>query len=125
MAELGSVTRDGLIAGDYPIKTAEIRVTGPASFKRGDVVGRKTSDGSYALVNSAKSDGTQAPVGIVCQEITAEADEEAVGAMYVKGEFAAGHLTFGGTDTVEKHRAAMTAIGLIPRGTITEGGVTW
>ncbi len=121
MAELGEMTRDVLIAGDYPVKAETITITGPAEFMRGDVVG-VTSDGAYALVDSSKSDGTQNPIGVMCDAVTVPEGETAVATMYIKGEFAIRGLRFSGTDTAEKHRRRMTEIGLLVRETKAEGG---
>jgi hypothetical protein len=118
MSELGKLERNGLIVGDYPTKVEEITITGPAEFKRGDVVG-VTAAGVYALVDSEKSDGTQIPVGIICDDITVDSGATAVANMYIKGEFAHRFLRYGGTDTHKRH---MTAIGLIVRKTKVEGG---
>ncbi|MDR1703599.1 MAG: head decoration protein [Clostridiales bacterium] len=121
MAELGSVERNGLIAGDYPTKTEAITITGPAEFKRGDVVG-VTDAGVYALADSSKSDGSQNAVGIICDDIIVEDGATAESVMYVKGEFINRFLQFGGTDTADKHKRHMTAIGLIVRDSKVEGG---
>jgi|GEM_PF-1925763 len=121
MAELGKVVRDGLIAGDYPTKAEEITITGPAEFLRGDVVGM-TSAGGYALVDSAQSDGSQNPVGIICDGIKVENGETAVSTMYVKGEFGRRFLRVGGTDTIDTHKRRMTEIGLLVKETKAEGG---
>lgn len=121
MAELGKVDRDGLIAGDYPTKTEGITIVGPAAFLRGDVVGEKT-DGGYALVDSTQSDGSEKPVGIICDAISVEAADTAASVMYIKGEFAKHALRFGGTDTVDTHKRRMTEIGLLVKETKVEGG---
>ena len=121
MAELGRMERNGLIAGDFPTKAQEITVTGPAEFLRGDVVGI-TDDGVYALVDSTKTDGTQIPIGVICDSITIEDGLKAVSNLYVKGEFARRFLRFGGSDTADTHMRRMTEIGLLIRDTKAEGG---
>jgi hypothetical protein len=113
MSKLGRVARDGLIAGDYPTKSQEITLEGPAVFKRGDVIAQ--ADGGYALVDSAGSGSGTLAVGIVCDDITVEAGESAKTAMYVKGEFNQRSLRFGGTDTAGDHLRRMTEIGLLVR----------
>ena len=116
MAELGRATRDGLIAGDYPLKTEAIIITGPADFKRGDVVGR-TIGGAFALTDSAQSNGLQNPIGIISDDVVVETGETATAVIYVKGEFSERFLQFGGTDTADTHRRHMTEIGLMIRET--------
>jgi len=116
MSVLGTFKPDGLIAGDFPTKAQEITLTGPADFKRGDVLGQ-AEDGTYALVDSAATDGTQAVVGIVCDDVTVSDGATAVSTMYIKGEFNRRFLRFGGTDTVDNHIRRMTDISLIVRST--------
>ena len=112
---IGSTTRDGLIAGGYPLAADEITITN-ATFMRGDVVG-VSATGAYALVNSTASDGTQTPIGIITDDVSADAAQNVVTTMYIKGEFNQRFLRFGGTDTVDTHRRRMIEIGLIPRET--------
>lgn len=121
MAELGNVNRNGLIAGDYPTKAEEITITGPAEFLRGDVIGALTA-GGYALVDSSKTDGSEKPVGVICDDISVESGDTAVSTMYVKGEFARRFLRVGGTDTIDTHKRRMTEIGLLVKETKAEGG---
>ena len=120
---IGNVTRDNLIAGDYPLKAVEIIINGPTTgkteFKRGDVIAQ-LSEGSYALVDTAtaETDGDNAagvPIGIITDNVTINADEQLTTMMYVKGEFNLRSLNFGGTDTISTHSRRMIEIGLIPR----------
>ena len=113
---IGSTTRDGLIAGNYPLAAKEITITGPAEFKRGDVIGAITA-GGYALADSNATDGSQNAIGIITDNITVENGVNIVSTMYVKGEFNQRQLRFGGTDTVDKHSRRMTEIGLLIRET--------
>ena len=113
---IGSTKRDGLIAGNYPLAAKEITITGPAEFKRGDVVGAITT-GGYALADSTATNGSQNVIGIMTDDIVAESGASVVTTMYVKGEFNQRQLRFGGTDTVENHRRRMTEIGLLIRET--------
>ena len=121
---IGNVTRDNLIAGDYPLKAVEIIINGPTTgkteFKRGDVIAQ-LSDGSYALVDTTvatETNGDSAagiPIGIITDNVTINADEQLITTMYVKGEFNLRILNFGGTDTISTHSRRMIEIGLIPR----------
>ena len=118
---IGSTTRDGLIAGNYPLVAIEIKVAGasggtPTEFLRGDVVGI-TSDGRYILADSTATNGSQNVVGIICDDVKVESGAEAVTTMYIKGEFNQRFMRFGGNDTVERHSRRMIEIGLIPRET--------
>jgi len=112
---IGSTTRDGLIAGNYPLAAEEITIKN-AVFKRGDVIGI-SSAGSYALVDSSAGDGTETPIGIITDDVSADDEQNVVTTMYIKGEFNQRFLRFGGKDTVDTHRRRMTEIGIIPRAT--------
>jgi hypothetical protein len=109
------VERDGLIAGDYPTKSQEITVAGPAEFKRGDVIAQ-TSAG-YALVDSTGAGSASQAIGIICDDVVVEAGDTAKTTMYVKGEFNQRFLQFGGSDTADTHQRRMTEIGLLVRPT--------
>jgi len=115
MSELGRNERDGLIAGDYPTESQEITITGPAKFKRGDVISQK--DGKYALVDSEGTGGAELAIGIICDDITVGDGESVRTTMYVKGEFSQRFLQFGGVDTANNHLRRMTEIGLLIRPT--------
>ena len=116
MSRLGEFKPDGLIAGDFPTVVMEITITGPAEFKRGDVVAQ-TGGETYALVNSTGTGGARLPVGIICDDITVATGVTTKSTMYVKGEFNRRFMRFGGTDTADTHMRRMTEIGMIIRGT--------
>ena len=116
MATIGTFDPKGLIAGDFPTETQEIVLTGPADFKRGDVIAQ-ADNGSYALVNSAGTGRAALAIGIICDDIVVETGAASRAVMYIKGEFNQRYLVFGGVDTVDDHLRRMTEIGLIPRGT--------
>lgn len=118
---IGKLERDGLIAGDYPLKAQEIVVHGPQTgeteFRRGDVIALRTGN-IPALVDSTQSaNGGNRAVGIMCDNVVVQAGQQVVTTMYVKGEFAKRHLRFGGDDTVANHERHMTEIGLLVRET--------
>ena len=122
---VGTFERDGLIAGDYPLKVEEITVhgteaAGRTEFKRGDVVA--LIDGANGempvLVNSAsQTNGANRAAGIMTENVSVSAGEQAVTTMFIKGEFNRRFLQFGGNDTYEKHKRRMTEIGLLVRET--------
>lgn len=116
MARLGEHKPDGLIAGDFPTEAMEITLTGPAEFKRGDVIAQ-TGDETYALVDSTGADGAELPIGIICDDIIVEDGVTTKSTMYIKGEFNRRFMRFGGTDTADTHMRRMIEIGLIIRGT--------
>ena len=116
MAKLGSFKPDGLIAGDFPTEAQEIRISGPAEFKRGDVIALN-NNANYVLARSSANDGSQRAIGIICDDITVASGSTAVGVMYIKGEFNQRFLRFAGNDTADMHLRRMTEIGLIIRPT--------
>lgn len=116
MSRLGGFKPDGLIAGGFPTVTMEITVSGPAEFQRGDVIAQ-TGENTYALVNSAGTNGAERPVGIVCDDFAVADGVTTKSTMYVKGEFNRRSMRFGGTDTADTHMRRMTEIGMIIRGT--------
>ena len=117
MAILGRFEPDGLIAGDFPTEAQEITITGPADFKRGDVLGIIASNGRYVLADSTANDGSQNVVGIVCDDVTVADGAKAVSNMFIKGEFSHRHLRFGGDGNADPHLRRMTEISLIVRKT--------
>ena len=116
MGTLGTLERDGLIVGGFPTVSQGITLTGPAEFKRGDVVGQN-EDSVIKLVDSTATDGSQNVIGIICDDITVADGETAENTIYVKGEFARRFLQFGGTDTADTHLRQMTKDGMIIRST--------
>lgn len=117
---IGKLERDGLIAGDYPLKAVSIVVHGATGtavteFKRGDVIALDTN-GVPVLVDSAVA-GAEKPVGIITDNIAVAAGETQTTTMYIKGEFNRRFLRFGGNDTVDNHLRHMNEIGLIVRET--------
>jgi len=116
MAELGRHDPNGLIVGDYPTVTQAIELTGPAEFKRGDVIAQ-ADDESYALVDSSGTGKATLAIGIICDDIVVEAGTKSPAVMYIKGEFNSRYMAFGGSDTADAHLRRMTEIGLIIRNT--------
>lgn len=117
---------DNLIAGMVaPVITASVIVkAGPTvHLSRGTVLGvvEKLATGPYAgtyivaPVDSAKTDGSQTPFGILAdEEVDATAADQHATA-YVSGEFNRDALKFGGTDTIAKHEVALRNIGIITK----------
>ena len=115
---IGKMQPDNLIAGNYPIVVVPVSVFGAdaTELKRGDVVA--LVGGAAVLVDSqSASDEGKLPCGIMCEDVSTEADEQKVATMYVKGEFNIRAMRFGGDDTADTHRRRMTEIGIIPRET--------
>lgn len=111
MAELindvGSYKVDQLIAGTYPQIVNNVTiVSGAGSLARGAVLGLITASGKYTLVDSTKSDGSQVASCILADAVDATS-ADVVAPAYMSGQFNSGVLTFGGTDTADKHEAEL------------------
>ena len=113
---IGRHDKDGLIAGDYPLKAGQMSITGPAEFKRGDVLAL-TNEGQPVLVNSAAAGNARLAVGIACDDVSVAENATGICTMFIKGEFNKRFLRFGGTDTADRHHRRMTEIGLLVRET--------
>lgn len=101
-------TPDKLIGGDFPIRTeAATIVSGAGSLPRGRVLGKITASGKLTSVQSdGTDDGRRTPYAVLLEAVDAtSADKPA--AVALTGEFDSGALTFGGTDTVATHKAAL------------------
>lgn len=122
---IGTLERDGLIAGDYPLKVEEVTVhgagsTGRTEFKRGDVVALITGANGETptLVDSRSAvSGANRAVGIMAEPVSVGPGEQTVTVMFIKGEFNRRFLQFGGNDTYDIHKRRMTEIGLLVRET--------
>jgi len=116
MGTLGTLERDGLIVGGFPTVSQGITLTGPAEFKRGDVVG-VNGDGVVVMVDSSATDGSQSVIGIICDNVTIADGETAESTIYIKGEFSRRFMQFGGSDTADTHLRQMAKDGMIIRST--------
>lgn len=100
-------------------------LTGEGALARGSVLGVITdggeNDGKYKLVDSTETDGSQNPVCVLCEEVEVPEDADQVSSAWFAGEFNENELSFGGTDTVETHRAALIARGIYPKGSVSDG----
>ena len=85
---------DQLIAGQFPIITGNVTVTGGAIFKRGSVLGRITASGLYTLVTAAATDGSQNPSVVLVMDVDATAGD-VIGGVYKTGEFNKNKLILG------------------------------
>jgi|SRR5690606_28865231 len=103
----GSVPLDRLIAGEFPRIEEKVAVVKGAALKRGSLLGRVTATGAYTLSEAEGDDGSEDPVAILAQDITAE-DEEAL--VYRTGEFNEAAVIYGDgheADSVRDELAAM------------------
>lgn len=102
----GTYTPDGLIAGDYPIRTRLVTLITGENVVRGAVLGVITASGKYNLSLSAAVDGSQGPVAIAAESVDAtSADKQII--VYESGDFNEDKLTFGTAHTAATARAAL------------------
>lgn len=67
--------------------------------------------GKLKAVDSTATDGSDKPVGVLTEDIDAGASDMAC-VYYETGQFNVNALSFGGTDTIDNHRAALRALGI-------------
>jgi len=107
MAE--TFTPDNLIAGDFPRVGEEVTILTGNNLTRGTVLGKVTASGKCVACDSTAVDGSEDPYAVLLQDTDASAADKVAPAA-LSGEFAAGQLTYGGTDTDATHKAAMRAL---------------
>lgn len=115
---IGTCTHDNLIAGNQmPILTSGVTlVSGQGVLARGTVIGKVTATGKFKVVDSAASDGSQVPYGILTD--TVDTTAEVTTTAYVSGLFNINALTFGGTDTASTHETELRKLGIFLKNVI-------
>lgn len=78
---------------------------------RGALLGRITADGKYVLSLSASSDGSQAPVAVLVDDVDATGGDKA-GLAYIRGDFLSAGVTFGTGHTAASVGAALRDLGI-------------
>lgn len=116
MQETETLEVSNLFAGTQvqPVVADEVVLDRSAAGEvvRGTVLGQITESGNFVPVDSSAEDGSENPVAILAEttKVTADADKAAPG--YFTGEFNQRALVFGGSDTFDKHKAALRARGI-------------
>lgn len=105
---------DGLIGGTTPpiLTKNVVIVSGSGKLPRARVLGKITTDGKYTSVDSTKTDGSQTAKAILTYPVDATTTD-VVATVYWSGPFNRQRLTFGGTDTVDKHEDALRDVNII------------
>jgi hypothetical protein len=107
-----TLTRDNLFAGGVmPVVTDKVILKAGEVYERGTVLGIITADGKAVKVNSANTDGSQKPYGILADTVDATTEDRPA-VVYLTGEFNGAALKFGGTDTVATHKMALRELGI-------------
>lgn len=99
MSLLGTYNADNLHAGDYPIVSEgdNVILTGQGTLARGSVLGKITATGKLFLCDTALSDGSEVPYGILGEEADTAAADVTDKPVFLSGEFTSTQLVFGGT----------------------------
>lgn len=102
-----------LIAGDFPRVTEAVTIlSGAGALAAGTVLGKVTASGKLVPVDSAGTDdGRRTPYAVLSAAVDATS-ADAVGTVWLTGEFAGAALVFGGTDTTATHKAALRDLGI-------------
>lgn len=99
-------TPENLIAGGFPRVMESVTLLSGESRKRGTLLGKVTASEKLKLCNSANTDGSQTPYGILAEDCDASSADK-VTSCFLSGEFNSNAMTFGGTDTAATHKAAL------------------
>jgi len=105
MADIENYSPDTLIAGDHPLVSMSVTVTG-GNYARGTLMGRK-STGEFTISDDAASDGSETPVAILAVDCDASAGD-VTGQVYLCGEFDEQAVTYGGNHTADTVRWGLT-----------------
>ncbi len=98
----GSTTADKLFAGEFPVVSELVTITG-GKYSRGAILGQNTTSGKYTIcvptAENGTPDGTETPCAILAEDADASTDDvQAV--VYLTGVFNATALTAGTGNTV-------------------------
>lgn len=109
-----SVSYDNLFGAmpgvDVQIKSVTLQA-GQGILKRGTVVGIVTATGFALLVDSTHTDGSQTADCILTDDVDTTGGN-VVTTAYAAGTFNRNALTFGGTDTADKHETRLRELGI-------------
>lgn len=96
---------DQLIAGPHQVVTDTVTIASGQVIARGAVLGMITASGKYVLALSASADGSQTPSAIAADFVDASAGD-ALGGVYIAGEFNGNALVLGTGITLAAAKAA-------------------
>lgn len=113
-----SLTYDNLFAGGVmPVVADSVTLKAGQAYVRGTVLGYIDAEEKATIVDSSKTDGTQRPFAILADDVDATS-EDVKASVYLTGEFNQEVLTFGGTDTVSKHKRVLRELGIFLKTTV-------
>lgn len=105
---------DNLIAGDFPILTEAIPLAASLELTRGTVLGKITATGKYTPSLSEATDGSQAPVTVLFEDVIT-GEEGGIGIGMLTGEVLSDELTIGTGHTVASVTAALRPLSIFVR----------
>ncbi len=111
-------TPDKLIAGDFKLVTGEVTILSGQNLSKGALLGKITASGKCQLCDSAASDGSEDPIGILAEACDASGGDQTNVPYYLTGEFNQDAITFGGSDTAATHLAALRDLSIYLKETI-------
>ena len=114
---------DQLIAGNHKLVTDTVTVLSGQVIQRGAVLGMITASGKYVLALSASADGSQNPVAIAADTIDASASD-ALGAIYLAGEFNGSAMTLGTGITLAAAKAALRPLSIYVKTSVSAADPT-
>lgn len=110
---VNTFTRDQLIGGadPAPLERIEPIASGQGVLVRGTVLGVETASQKLKVADSAASDGSEVAKFILANEVDTSLGDVPE-SVYQAGMFNRNYLILGGTDTPEKHEAALREVGI-------------
>lgn len=107
----GTFVPDGLLAGDYPIRTRSVTINDGLLHVRGELLGIVTATGLAVLSADAAADGSEAPNCILAEDVDATMGSRE-GVAYLAGDFNENAMSFGAGHTPASTREGLRALNI-------------
>jgi hypothetical protein len=112
----GSITRDALLAGDFPRSSRVVTLTG-GPYTRGTLMGNITATNKRTKCLNAAGDGSQVPESILAADADGSvADVQAI--VYLSGEFNPAAMVIDPALTLVTIKESLRKIGIFLRGVV-------
>jgi hypothetical protein len=105
---------DGLAIGCVTLVTDTVTITGAMKYRRGTLLGKVTSSGSYRLAVGTAEDGSQTPIAVLAVPVDAT-DADVQAGIYLQGEFNANAITIDPSLTLEAAQIALRPLSIYLR----------
>ncbi len=115
--DMGSCTRDNLIAGPAMRVVGLVELAPSQTLARGTVLGKVTSSGQCVPVDKSKEDGSEEIFAVLADNVTV-GDESVSAEVYFSGEFAISALTFAEGSAAEDFADQARTLGIYFRATM-------